>query len=91
MTLDELINKIKLKYDSWDVETLEIINELWSRMEASETDLQVFEMRLKKEWPTEGSNLYTEQDVKKISDLSNILGYEGKDNYDFIEMINYWK
>jgi hypothetical protein len=66
MNVKELINKIKSKYDSWDTETKEIFDVLWGRMEAAETDLEVFELRLKKEWPTKGSNLYTEQEVFDI-------------------------
>lgn len=73
MTLETLINKIKSKYDSWDSETKEIFDESWKRMEGAETDLEVFESRLKKQW-SKGSNLYTEKEVEKIAELSNIQG-----------------
>ena len=63
MTLKELINKIKSQQDSWNPETLEIFNEMWKRMEGAETDLEVFELRLKKQWPTGGSNLYTQKEM----------------------------
>lgn len=66
MTLETLISKIKSKYDSWDSDTKEILDGLWGRMEAAETDVEVFELRLKKQWPTKGSNLYTEDEVKKM-------------------------
>jgi hypothetical protein len=65
MTLKTLINKITAQQDSWNPETLEIFNELWKRMEGAETELEVFELRLKKQW-TNGSNLYTEAEMKKI-------------------------
>jgi hypothetical protein len=73
MTLETLINKIKSKYDSWDSETKEIFDESWKRMEGAETDVEVFELRLKKQW-SKGSNLYTEKEVEKIAELSNIQG-----------------
>lgn len=72
MPLIELINKIKLKRDSWDSETKEIFDELWSRMEAAETDVEVYKLRLKKQWPTEGSNLYTEQELQNAN--INLIG-----------------
>lgn len=65
MTLKELTNRIESKHDSWDFETNEIFNELWGRMEAAEIDVEVFELRVKKQW-TKGSNLYTEKEVKNI-------------------------
>lgn len=65
MNIKELIIKIKSKYDSWNTETKEIVDKLWSRMEAVETDLEVFELRLKKQW-SKGSNLYTEDEIKKM-------------------------
>jgi hypothetical protein len=61
MTLKTLINKITSQQDSWNPETLEIFNELWKRMEGAETELEIFELRLKKQW-TKGSNLYTQKE-----------------------------
>ena len=65
MTLKTLINKIESQQDSWNPETLGIFNELWKRMEGAETELEIFELRLKKQW-TKGSNLYTEEEVSDI-------------------------
>lgn len=75
MTIKTLINKIKAQQDSWNPETLEIFNELWKRMEGAETDLEVFELRLKKQW-TKGSNLYTEEEVSDIKVKSFDQGAE---------------
>jgi hypothetical protein len=77
MTLKKLISKIKSQQDSWNADTLEIFNELWKRMEGAETDLEVFELRLKKQW-TKGSNLYTE---KEMNEIKNQAGTNHCDSY----------
>lgn len=46
----------------WSEETKEFVNELFSRLEHAELDLQVLNLRLEKQW-TENSNIYTQNEL----------------------------
>lgn len=58
----EINNIWKKLSPEWSEETKEFVNELFSRLEHAELDLQVFNFRLKKQW-TEHSNLYTQDEL----------------------------
>lgn len=46
----------------WNQETSDFVDELYSRLEWAETEVEVFNARLKKQW-TAGSNLYSQKEV----------------------------
>ena len=69
MKIEELTTLIISKQPSWDDETNQIVNYLWDAWEANSVELETFRARVAKEWPTKGSNLYTEKEYKDaISD-----------------------
>lgn len=75
MSTRELLDKIKKLESTWNDETRKLVDDLWSIIECAETDVAVFNMRLKKQWPTKNSNLYTESEVNHITEeyIENIL------------------
>jgi hypothetical protein len=58
----EIANIWKKLSPEWSEETKEFVNELFSRLEHAELDLQVLNLRLKKQW-TENSNIYTQDEL----------------------------
>ncbi len=58
----------------WSTETSKFVDELYSRLEWAETENEVFNSRLKKQWTT-GSNLYTQKEVDALEDQSYNAGF----------------
>lgn len=71
----ELCDKWKKLSPEWSTETNNFVNELYSRLEHAETELEVFNLRLQKQWTT-GSNLYTQKEVDALEDQSYNAGYQ---------------
>lgn len=46
----------------WDKETADFVDELYSRLEYAETEVEVFNLRAKKQW-TSDSNLYNQNEL----------------------------
>jgi hypothetical protein len=67
MTFLELHKKIIDKCDSWDDETHEIVDQLYGMLQQAETDLEVLNLRIAKQW-SKGSNLYTEKQIQRLFD-----------------------
>lgn len=93
MKIEELTTLIRSKQSSWDDETNQIVNYLWDAWEADSVELETFRARVAKEWPTKGSNLYTEKEVldivKKTKD-EIIRSYQDDfDNLSPLEQILY--
>ena len=60
--IKDLIATRRKLFPEWSVETIDFFNELWSRLEWAETEVCVFEARLKGEW-TPNSKLYTQEEL----------------------------
>lgn len=72
----ELRSTHKKLSPEWPKETVDFVDELFSRLEWAETEVEVFNARLQKQW-TVGSNLYVEKDLTEAYNQ----GYEdGKNN-----------
>ena len=82
----ELCAKRKKLLPEWSQETRDFVDELYSRLEWAETELEVFNLRLKKQWTT-GSNLYTQKEVDALVEAEYSIGYDNgqssaQQNYD---------
>ncbi len=65
----------------WSTETRQFVEELYSRLEYSETELEVFNLRLKGEW-TPNSKLYTKKELDDATNEAYNTGYrDGKENF----------
>ena len=65
----------------WSAESQEFFDELYSRLEYAETELEVFNARLKGEW-TLGSKLYTKKELDDATNEAYNWGYrDGKENF----------
>ena len=68
----ELYEEWKKLSPEWTAETKEFVDELYSRLEWAETEVSIFQARLKGEW-TPNSKLYTQQEL----DHQCLLSYNG--------------
>lgn len=59
----------------WSAETSSFVDELYSRLEWAETELEVFNLRLQKQW-TIGSNLYSQKEVDTLVEAEYSIGYD---------------
>jgi hypothetical protein len=51
----------------WSAETISFVDELYARLEWAETEVEIFNLRLKGEWSAD-SKLYTQKEVDKLMD-----------------------
>lgn len=70
----------------WGEETRDFVDELYSRLEYAETEVEVFNLRAKKQW-TAGSNLYTQKELDTLVEAEYSIGYDDgmssvQQNYD---------
>jgi len=82
----ELCAKRNKLLPEWSQETSDFIDELYSRMEYAETEVEIFNLRLKKQW-TDGSNLYNQKEVDALVEAEYSAGYDdgqssAQQNYD---------
>lgn len=68
----------------WSKETIDFVDELFSRLEHAETEVIVFDARLAKQW-TVGSNLYTEKEMNDETTKAYNQGYEDGSNHYYGE------
>ena len=79
--IKDLIETRENLLPEWSAETQEFFDELYSRLEWAETEIEVFNLRLKGEW-TVGSKLYTKKEMDNETTTAYNQGYEdGKNNY----------
>ena len=70
----------------WSKEAADFVDELYSRLEYAETEVEVFNLRTKKQW-TAGSNLYTQKELDTLVEAEYSIGYDDgmssvQQNYD---------
>ena len=75
----ELQNRISSVFPRCDDETKQLLNDLYSYWEMADLDLEVFDLRLKKQWTT-GSNLYSQKEVDTLVEAEYSIGYD--DGYE---------
>ena len=81
MTTKQLIETRAKLLPEWNQETSDFVDELYSRLEWAETEVEVFNARLQKKW-TAGSNLYNQKEVNGETTKAYNQGYEdGKNNF----------
>lgn len=68
----------------WSAETSEFVDELYSRLEWAETEVEVFNARLQKKWTTH-SNLYSQKEVDDETTKAYNQGYEDGKNHFYGE------
>jgi len=68
----------------WSKETVNFVDELFSRLEHAETEVEVFDARLEKQW-TIGSNLYTEKEMNNETTKAYNQGYNDGSNHYYGE------
>jgi len=79
--IKDLIATIKKLLPEWSAETIDLVDELYSRLEWAETEVEVFNLRLKGEW-TLGSKLYTKKELDDATNEAYNAGYlDGKENF----------
>lgn len=80
-SIKDLISTRQKLFPEWSTETQEFFDELYSRLEYSETELEVFNLRLKGEW-TPNSKLYTKKELDDATNEAYSWGYrDGKENF----------
>ena len=79
--MKSIVERIILLEPSWDEETNKLVDDLCSRLAMVETDLGVLNSRIAKSWPTEKSNLYTQEEVDRIKEDMYIAGQD--QGYEF--------
>lgn len=77
-------NSSVLELRSIHKKTVDFIDELFSRLEWAETEVEVFNTRLAKQW-TIGSNLYTEKEINDETTKAYNQGYEDGSNHYYGE------
>lgn len=70
----ELYEEWKRLSPEWSAETNSFVDELYSRLEWAETEVEVFNLRLKKQWSA-GSNLYSKKEVDALEDKNYNAGF----------------
>jgi len=75
-TIPQLADICSSLAPDWPEHTKQLVDELWMRMEIAETDLEIFNLRLKGEW-TPNSKLYTQKEVDELTRLAYIDGRGG--------------
>lgn len=73
-TPKQLLETRKKLLPEWSQETISFVDELYSRLEWAETEVEVFSYRLSKQW-TAGSNLYSQKEVDALVDQSYNAGF----------------
>ncbi len=74
-SIKDLISTRQKLFPEWSAETKEFVDELYSRLEWAETELEVFNLRLKGEW-TPNSKLYTQKEVDALVEAEYSIGYD---------------
>ena len=74
MTTKQLLETRKKLLPEWSQETIDFVDELYSRLEWAETEVEVFNARLNKQW-TAGSNLYNQKEVDALQDQGYNAGF----------------
>lgn len=72
--IKDLIQTRQKLFPEWSKETSDFVDELYARLEYAETELTIFNLRLKKEW-TEGSNLYSQKEVDALVEAEYSIGH----------------
>jgi hypothetical protein len=75
MTTKQLLETRKKLLPEWSQETSDFVDELYSRLEWAETEVEVFNARLQKQW-TAGSNLYSQKEVDALVEAEYSIGYD---------------
>jgi len=73
--IKDLIQTWQKLHPEWSTETSEFFDELYSRLEWAETEVEVFKLRLNKQW-TKNSNLYTQKEVDALVATEYSIGYD---------------
>lgn len=82
--IKDLIQTRQKLLPEWSQETSDFFDELYARLEYAETELAIFNLRLKKR--TQGSNLYTQEEVDALVEAEYSVGF---DNGQSSAMQNY--
>lgn len=75
MTTKQLLETRKKLLPEWSQETSDFVDELYSRLEWAETEVEVFNARLEKKL-TKGSNLYSQKEVDALVEAEYSIGYD---------------
>jgi hypothetical protein len=79
--IKDLIQTRQKLLPEWSAETISFVDELYSRLEWAETEVEVFNLRLKGEW-TAGSKLYTKKELDNETTKAYNRGYkDGEENF----------
>lgn len=79
----QLVETRKKLFPEWSAETKEFVDELYSRLEWAETEVEVFNLRLKGEW-TPNSKLYTKKEVDALVAAEYSIGYDEGQSAAFV-------
>ncbi len=73
--IKDLIETRQKLLPEWSAETQDFVDELYSRLEWAETELEAFNLRLKGEW-TPNSKFYTQKEVDALIEAEYSIGYD---------------
>ena len=74
-SIKDLIATRQKLLPEWSAESQEFFEELYSRLEYAETELEVFNLRINKQW-TKGSNLYNQKEVDALVEAEYSIGHD---------------